>query len=140
MDPIFYTVQRVNGDYADLLSDGGREHSITTVSYTHLDVYKRQAFAADSFSEYLVRWFCEDLGITMLPISVVDTLSVIFITLILSYFTLVFGDCLLYTSPATPTLLSCVHLGRGRPRRPPSTPMFRWSTPGDVYKRQSFWR
>lgn len=29
MDPIFYTVQRVNGDYADLLSDGGREHSIT---------------------------------------------------------------------------------------------------------------
>ena len=50
------------------------------------------AFAADSFSEYLVRWFCEDLGITMLPISVVDTLSVIFITLILSYFTLVFGE------------------------------------------------
>ena len=29
MDPIFYTVQRVNGDYADLLSDGGQEHSIT---------------------------------------------------------------------------------------------------------------
>ena len=29
MDPIFYTVQRVHGDYADLLSDGGREHSIT---------------------------------------------------------------------------------------------------------------
>ena len=27
------------------------------------------AFAADSFSEYLVRWFCEDLGITVLPIS-----------------------------------------------------------------------
>ncbi len=50
------------------------------------------AFAADSFSEYLVRWFCEDLGITVLPISVVDTLSVIFITLILSYFTLVFGE------------------------------------------------
>ena len=29
MDPIFYTVQRVNGHNADLLSDGGREHSIT---------------------------------------------------------------------------------------------------------------
>ena len=29
MDPIFYTVQRVNGDYAHLLSDGGREHSNT---------------------------------------------------------------------------------------------------------------
>ena len=29
LDPIFYTVRSVNGDYADLLSDGGQEHSIT---------------------------------------------------------------------------------------------------------------
>mgnify|MGYP001039201767 CR=1 FL=1 len=50
------------------------------------------AFAADSFSEYLVRWICEDLGFTALPISVVDTFSVVVITLILSYFTLVFGE------------------------------------------------
>ena len=35
------------------------------------------AFAADSFSEYLVRWICEDLGFTALPISVVDTFSVV---------------------------------------------------------------
>ena len=50
------------------------------------------AFAADSFSEYLVRWICEDLGFTALPISVVDTFSVVVITLILSYFTLIFGE------------------------------------------------
>ena len=29
MDPIFYTVTAINGDYADLLSDGGQPHSIT---------------------------------------------------------------------------------------------------------------
>lgn len=29
MDPIFYTVQAINGDYADLLTDGGQPHSIT---------------------------------------------------------------------------------------------------------------
>ena len=50
------------------------------------------AFAADSFSEYQVRWICEDLGFTALPISVVDTFSVVVITLILSYFTLIFGE------------------------------------------------
>ena len=29
MDPIFYTVQAINGDYADLLTDAGQPHSIT---------------------------------------------------------------------------------------------------------------
>jgi len=29
MDPIFYTVQAINGDYADLLMDNGQPHSIT---------------------------------------------------------------------------------------------------------------
>ena len=29
MDPIFYTVRAINGDYADLLGDQGQEHSIT---------------------------------------------------------------------------------------------------------------
>lgn len=50
------------------------------------------AFAADSFSEYIVHWICVDLGVTALPRSAVDTLSVILITLILSYFTLIFGE------------------------------------------------
>ena len=29
MDPIFYTVQAINGDYADLVTDDGQRHSIT---------------------------------------------------------------------------------------------------------------
>lgn len=29
MEPIFYTVRSINGDYADLVNDQGGEHSIT---------------------------------------------------------------------------------------------------------------
>jgi hypothetical protein len=29
MEPIFYTVREINGDYAELVTDGGQEHSIT---------------------------------------------------------------------------------------------------------------
>ena len=29
LDPIFYTVQSINGDYADLVTDDGQRHSIT---------------------------------------------------------------------------------------------------------------
>ena len=50
------------------------------------------AFAAESFSEYLVAWVYEDLGFTLLPIPTLHTLSVIVITIILSYFTLIFGE------------------------------------------------
>lgn len=50
------------------------------------------AFAADNFSGYLVDWVYNDLGFHSLPVSVLDTLSVIVITIILSYFTLIFGE------------------------------------------------
>ena len=50
------------------------------------------AFAADNFSEYLVTWVYDGLGFHALPVSVLDTLAVIVITLILSYFTLIFGE------------------------------------------------
>ncbi len=48
------------------------------------------AFAADNFSAPLVAWV-QSLGVT-LPAEVLDTVAVIVITLILSYFTLVFGE------------------------------------------------
>ena len=48
------------------------------------------AFAADGFSDPLVEWLIS-LGVT-LPRNILDTLSVILITLILSYFTLIFGE------------------------------------------------
>lgn len=50
------------------------------------------AFASTSFSEYLVDWVYNGLGFQALSVSVLNTLSVIVITLILSYFTLVFGE------------------------------------------------
>ena len=48
------------------------------------------AFAADNFSEPLVSWVVE-MGVNI-PRSTLDTIAVILITLILSYFTLVFGE------------------------------------------------
>lgn len=48
------------------------------------------AFAADNFSEPLVDWVIS-LGIVV-PRATLDTIAVILITLILSYFTLVFGE------------------------------------------------
>jgi len=50
------------------------------------------AFAADNFSEYLVDWIYNGLQFHTIPIATLDTLSVIVITFILSYFTLVFGE------------------------------------------------
>lgn len=48
------------------------------------------AFAAENFSDLLVNWILS-LGVT-LPYETLNTLSVIIITLVLSYFTLVFGE------------------------------------------------
>ena len=48
------------------------------------------AFAADNFSEPLVDWIIS-LGITI-PRATLDSIAVVVITLILSYFTLVFGE------------------------------------------------
>ena len=50
------------------------------------------AFAAESFSDLLVGWLIGTCKITFVPRAVLDTVSVVLITLILSYFTLVFGE------------------------------------------------
>ena len=42
------------------------------------------AFAAENFSDRLVRWLVNDCGLTSIPEATLDTLSVIVITLILS--------------------------------------------------------
>ena len=48
------------------------------------------AFAGDAFAEYLTEWLLS-LGVGI-PASVLDTLSLVVVTIILSYFTLVFGE------------------------------------------------
>ena len=50
------------------------------------------AFAAENFSDRLVDLVVNKWGFTLLSVKAVDTVSVIVITLILSYFTLVFGE------------------------------------------------
>ena len=48
------------------------------------------AFAGDAFAEYLTNWLV-GLGVTI-PVSVLDTISLVLVTVILSYFTLIFGE------------------------------------------------
>ena len=48
------------------------------------------AFAGDSFAEYLTAWLV-GLGVGI-PASVLDTISLVVVTIILSYFTLIFGE------------------------------------------------
>ena len=50
------------------------------------------AFAAGNFASRLVNWLVDGLHVTFLPRDTLNTLSVILITLILSYFTLVLGE------------------------------------------------
>jgi len=50
------------------------------------------AFAASSFSERLVKWLSSDVGFTAIPAATMNTLCIILITCILSYFTLVLGE------------------------------------------------
>ena len=50
------------------------------------------AFAADNFASRLVGWLVDGLHVTFLPRDTLNTLCVILITLILSYFTLVLGE------------------------------------------------
>lgn len=50
------------------------------------------AFAADIFSDPLVDWLVNDLHVTILPPAALDTLMVILITIVLSYFSLVLGE------------------------------------------------
>lgn len=50
------------------------------------------AFAADNFSDKLVNWLINDCEVSGVSPSALDTISVIIITLVLSYFTLVLGE------------------------------------------------
>ena len=50
------------------------------------------AFAAEGFSDPLVHWLYDDLGFTTFSLGTLNTLAVIVITIILSYFTLIFGE------------------------------------------------
>lgn len=50
------------------------------------------AFAAENFSDILTDWLYNGLSFQAVPMSVLNTVSVIIITIILSYFTLILGE------------------------------------------------
>lgn len=54
--------------------------------------YLGSALAAENFSGYLITWIYEDLQFTAIPESVMSVVAIFLITLILAYFTLVFGE------------------------------------------------
>ena len=74
---------------ARLTSQPARFLATIQVAIT-LSGFLGSAFAADNFSDILVQWLL-DLG-APIPAETLNSLAVILITLILSYFTLVFGE------------------------------------------------
>ncbi|HKM33377.1 MAG TPA: hemolysin family protein [Lachnospiraceae bacterium] len=54
--------------------------------------YLGSALAAENFSGYLVDWLYNDLHFTLISVNALSLISIIIITLILAYFTLVFGE------------------------------------------------
>lgn len=74
---------------ARLTSQPARFLATIQVAIT-LSGFMGSAFAAENFSGVLVEWLV-GLGVTV-PVNVLDSIAVIFITIVLSYFTLVFGE------------------------------------------------
>ncbi len=74
---------------ARLASQPARFLATIQVAIT-LSGFLGSAFAAENFSGVLVDWVV-GLGVTI-PVNVLDSIAVILITIILSYFTLVFGE------------------------------------------------
>lgn len=54
--------------------------------------YMGSALAAENFSKYLVQWLYHDLKFNFITESAMSIISIFLITLILAYFTLVFGE------------------------------------------------
>lgn len=76
---------------AKLTSQPARFLATIQVAIT-LSGFLGSAFAAENFSGVLVDWLV-DLGVTI-DVDILDSIAVIVITIILSYFTLVFGELL----------------------------------------------
>lgn len=74
---------------ARLTSQPARFLATIQVAIT-LSGFLGSAFASENFSDILVKWLI-NIGVSV-PVSTLNTLCVIFITLALSYFTLVFGE------------------------------------------------
>lgn len=77
------------GKLASMKKQPERFLSVIQIAIT-LSGFLGSAFAADNFAEPLVAWV-QGLGVT-LPAGTLNTVAVVLITLVLSFFTLVFGE------------------------------------------------
>ena len=72
------------------------EHSTSFLSTIQIGFtlagYLGSAFAADSFSDGLTSWLYNTVGFQVLSYQALNSVSVVIITVILSYFTLIFGE------------------------------------------------
>ena len=72
------------------------EHSTSFLSTIQIGItlagYLGSAFAADSFSDGLTSWLYNTVGFQVLSYQALNSVSVVIITIILSYFTLIFGE------------------------------------------------
>ena len=74
-----------------MIEEPSRILSTIQVAIT-LSGYLGSAFAADNFADLLVYFLVETCGITSVSATVLNTISVVLITIILSYFTLILGE------------------------------------------------
>ncbi len=74
-----------------MLQNPDRFLSTIQISIT-LAGFLASAFAADNIANRLTKWLYSDIGFTSLGHTALDTLCVVLITVILSYFTLVLGE------------------------------------------------
>lgn len=79
------------GRLLKLIADSSNFLSTIQIGIT-LAGYLGSALAAENFSGYLVTWLYDDLGFTLLTEGTLSAIAIVLITLILSYFTLVFGE------------------------------------------------
>ena len=89
-------LQAEEGDKKAKLIVKMRDHSARFLSTIQIGItlagFLASAFAADNFSDRLVNWLVNEQGFTALSPAALNTVCVILITLILSYFTIVLGE------------------------------------------------
>ena len=79
------------GKLLSMVEDSSAFLSTIQVAIT-LAGYLGAAFAGENFAPVLSSWLYNDLGFQLIPLTALNSVAIIIITIILSYFTLVFGE------------------------------------------------
>lgn len=82
---------KISAKIQKMLEEPSRILSTIQVAIT-LSGYLGSAFAANNFAELLVYFLVEKCGINLISVNAIHTISVVLITIILSYFTLILGE------------------------------------------------